>query len=821
MRVLYFLLFIGLAGEAVAQPGLVTGTVKADGKPVAGASVSWTAEKRLGTVTGSGGQFRLELTAGDSGTLVISHAGFQSRTSAMRVAAGETRVEVVLERVLTELDEVVVTGVSRAMSIRESPLAMKTVSTKDIEQSSAANVIDAISAHAPGLAVVKTGPNVSKPFINGLGYNRVLTLYDGLRVETQQWGDEHGVPMDDYAIERAEVIKGPASLLYGSDAIAGVLQLFPAVPHGQDGALHVRVLSEYQSNNGLVGNGLMVSRGSEHWSWALRGSERIARGYTNPVDGRVYNTGFRTGNASAFLGYSSRDGYSHFNVTWYDNHQGIPDGSRDSLTRKFTYQVYESPGENVLEPFVDDIKSRPPVPEKQLNSYDLSALTQRIQDLRVYTDNGYSLGIGDIRLSLGYEENRRREYNHPTSPEQVGEYLLLRTVSYGLRYNAPVFFNLELSAGVNGMYQLNRNDAAATDFPIPDYRLSDLGSYLYGKWKKGNWTIAGGVRYDRRSVRGDEMYASSNPLTGFYRQTGSEDTLGALHPFAPFALDFQGVSGSIGATVRLSDNISAKANIARGYRAPNITEMASNGLDPGAHIYYIGNLNFSPEFSLQEDAGLTGDWADWGFGVNVFNNHINRYIYQDQAVDAVGVPLVIVPGNRTFQFQQTDAQVYGGDAQLRISPTLWRGLRFEETFSCVYGFNRAGRYRKTGSEGEYLPFIPPPRLLSVAEFERGIWRVRAELDHNWRQDRYLGLYQTETPTSAYTLVNCMVHVELKVGERRRLQLQAMVNNLFNVAYQSHLSRLQYFEYYTASPNGRLGIFDMGRNLCLKAIWEMH
>ena len=112
--------------------------------------------------------------------------------------------------------------------------------------------------NAPGFDAVKTGPNVSKPFINGLGYNRVLTLYDGMRVETQQWGDEHGVPLDDYIIEKAEVIKGPASLMYGSDAIAGVLSVFPSIPHDTDKTIHGRLLSEYQTNNGLIGNGLQL-----------------------------------------------------------------------------------------------------------------------------------------------------------------------------------------------------------------------------------------------------------------------------------------------------------------------------------------------------------------------------------------------------------------------------------------------------------------------------------------------------------------------------------------------------------------------------------
>jgi iron complex outermembrane receptor protein len=645
-----------------------------------------------------------------------------------------------------------------------------------------------------------------------MGYNRVLTLYDGLRVETQQWGDEHGVPMDDYIIERAEVIKGPASLMYGSDAIAGVLSLFPATPHIRDGVLHTRWLSEYQGNNGLIGNSLMLWRGGTHWSWALRGSERVARNYTDPVDGRVYNTGFKMGNASAFLGRVWRRGYSHLNATWYDNHQGIPDGSRDSLTREFTYQVYETLGERAGQTVYDDIKERPVASRRVLDSYRLSPLSQHIQDYRLYTDNSYGIGAGEIKASLGYEENRRREFDHPTAPAQPGEYIILRTLDYGLRYNAPSWGAIEPSFGVNGMYQANNNDRTATDFPIPDYRLFDVGSYAYGKWKQGRWTVAGGLRYDHRTERGADMYADTDRVTGFAQQASA-----GSKPFSAFTLHFQGWTGSVGATYRVSEHVSMKANIARGYRSPNITEIASNGLDPGAHIYYLGNLRFSPEFSLQEDVGVNGDFDDVSFGVNVFNNSIRGYIYEDQALDASGNPLVIVPGNKTFQFQQTNAALHGGDGELRLHPRRWNGLYADAVFTCVYGFNRNARYKDAGDQGEYLPFIPPPRLLGGVAYSFRSVTFRVEMDHNWAQGRYLGLYGTETPTAAYTLFNVSAHTDVQRGKRRTIQLQAQVNNLFNTAYQSHLSRLQYFEYYTASPNGRLGIYEMGRNICVKVI----
>lgn len=723
------------------------------------------------------------------------------------------------------LNQIIVTGVSRATLVRENPLAMGVVSSKSIEEASAPNVIDAIAAHVPGFASVKTGPNVSKPFINGLGYNRVLTLYDGLRVETQQWGDEHGVPMDDYAIERAEVIKGPASLMYGSDAIAGVLSLFPVIPHGRDGVLHIRVLSEYQSNNGLIGNSVMLYRGAARWSWALRGSERVARNYTDPVDGRVYNTGFSMGNASGLLGYTGKRGYTHVSATWYDNRQGIPDGSRDSLTRRFTYQVYESAGENTIQSAVDDIKHRPVASADMLNSYTLSPLSQHIQDYRLYTDNSYKVGDGDIKALVGFEENRRREFDHPTDPGLPGEYIILKTLDYGLRYDAPAILHVEPSIGINGMYQANQNDRTATDFPIPDYHLFDAGGYGYGKWKRGRWTIAGGLRYDHRLERGDDMYSKADPSTGFYRQVPRDDSAGAKHPFAPFVLAFQGVSGSIGATCQLSGHMAIKTNIARGYRSPNITEIASNGLDPGAHIYYEGNLGFRPEFSLQEDAGISGEWESLSLAGNVFSNYIRNYIYEDQAVNAAGNPVVVIPGNKTFQFQQTNAQLYGGDVETGLHPKDWNGWRLDNAFTCVYGFNRNTKYDKAGTQGAYLPFIPPPRLLTVLGYERplrrGLFRTlawKAEMDHDWTQNRYLGLYDTETRTAAYTLFDIWAHTELQYGKKKTMQFQLQVNNLFNTAYQSHLSRLQYFEYFTASPNGHLGIYEMGRNVCVKVIF---
>lgn len=822
MKTLLTLIIIGCSLPAYSQTGILRGKITTEEQPLANATITLDGFK-LGTITDLQGNYMLDKIPAGNYDVVISSIGYFSAHYKVLIRAGEkTTQNGIVVKKNGQLGEVVVTGVSKATLIRESPMAMEAVSTRQIDQSAESNTIDAIAKNAPGLQTVKTGPNVSKPFINGLGYNRVLTLYDGLRVETQQWGDEHGVPMDDYIIEKAEVIKGPASLMYGSDAIAGVLSLFPSIPKDTDKQVHGRYLSEYQTNNGLIGNSLSLTYGNNHWAWAIRGSERIARNYTDPVDGRVYNTGFKMYNGSAFLGYHNNNGYSHLNVTVYDNRQGIPDGSRDSLSRKFTYQVYESPNENTLQPLVDNIKDRPIVPENVLNSYSLSPLSQRIQDYRVYNDNFYRLGQGDIKASLGFEQNIRREFDHPTDPGQAGEYIVLNTLDYGVRYTAPSLFNIEPTFGVNGMYQTNKNKDA-TDFPIPAYQLFDAGGYMYAKWKQDNWTIAGGLRYDHRTEDGDEMYIAPDPLTGFYRQVPNS-TEGATEQFPAFNLNFQGISGSMGTTYQINDALSLKANIARGYRSPSITEIASNGLDPGAHIVYEGNLDFKPEFSLQEDAGISGIFRDMSFNLNAFNNYVQNFIYEDQEVDKNGNPVVIVPGNKTLQYQQTNARLYGLDATINLHPENWKGFNFDNAFSLVYGYNLNPKYKGAGINGEYLPFIPPPRWLTSISYdldkEGAIIKMvtfKAEADNNLAQNRYLGLYQTETATPGYTLLNGLVNMQIQYTKNHVLQFQVAIDNLLNAAYQSHLSRLQYFEYYEASPNGHMGIYNMGRNVCFKTI----
>lgn len=798
-----------------AQAYVITGIVKdfTTLQPISFCSIK-LAGFSSGTTSNAQGRFTISLSQDVwNSKLVVSSLNYFTDT--IQLFSEKNEYSILLKPSIGFLNEVVVTGILKATPEKESPIPINTVSLKKIELTNESNIIDVLVKNVPGLNAVKTGPNISKPFIRGLGYNRILTLYDGIRQEGQQWGDEHGIEVDAYNIERGEVIKGPASLMYGSDALAGVVSLIPSLPHETDSKIHGRILSEYQNNNGLTGEGLRLNYANNHWTYVLRASCRIAKNYTNDIDGRIYNTAFRESNASATIKHTGKKGYSDLNITLYNNLQGIPDGSRDSLTRKFTKQIYEG--------LLDDIKNRPLVSDEELNSYKLSPLHQRIQHYRIYSNNHYELRKGDVDFLLAFQQNIRREYNHPTDPKQAGLFVRLNTINYGFRYHAPEIVNTNITIGINGMYQDNKSKDA-TDFPIPDYNLLDAGGYVYARWKQNKWTISGGIRYDIRYLKGNDFYTVTDSITMFSKKASLPDTSGAYLRFPAFDKTFNGTSLSLGTTYEINKNISLKANIARGYRAPNITEFASNGLDPGAHIIYLGNRNFIPEFSLQEDIGAELFYKDFAVTISMFNNNIQNYIYLSQLTDASGNPVTNAQGDRTYQYQQASAQLYGMEISESFHPSVFKGFSFDNSFSVIYGYNRQINYKNKRNEGEYLPLIPPAKLISSLnrqiKIQSGIAssiNLRAEMEYNAAQNRYLALNNTETATPSYAIFNFSVNAQINCYGSNNMQFQFQVNNAFDKAYESNLSRLKYFEYYSSSPNGHLGMFNMGRNFCLKAI----
>lgn len=792
--------------------GTLSGTItdKADGKPIFGASVS-IPDLKNGTSTNAKGEYVLNHVPKGIYLVQVSYLGYSSVTQRVDFTKTST-LNIQLQVSAIESGEVVVTGVSKATEIKRNPIPMVAVGKTYLDQRSASgNVIDEI-ANLPGISAVTTGPNVSKPFIHGLGYNRVVTLQDGIRQEGQQWGDEHGIEVDQNSIDRIEVIKGPASLTYGSDAIGGVVNLISPTPVSE-GKVLGSVQGIYGTNQGLLNGSFRLYGNQNGLVWGTIISAKEGKNYQNQHDGRVYATGFKEKDARAMVGLNKSWGYSYLNASLYDDLQDIPNGSRDSVSRQFTKQITEA-----------DL-FRPIVSPSELNTYAIPSLHQHVQLYRIYDNSNFIIGNGNLIVNLGYQFSHRREYTHPEASDIPGLNLHLSTYTYDVKYNYTFANGYETTVGVNGQYQ-NNTIGGATAFPIPAYHQFDIGPFAIIKKSFGKLDLSGGIRYDSRSFTGQAAYidTASGKFPELYTGSNPTTTPNVISQFTALNKIFSGVSGSFGGSYNFSQAFLIKANIARGFRAPSIAELSANGPDPGSQIYHVGNSNFKPEFSVQEDIGAFLTLPGVSASVELFNNNIQNYIFQQQQLNPDGTPAVnpAFPLYSIFTYVQSKARINGGEVSLDIHPLPW--LHFQNSISLTYGQN-LGNGGKVPDSLKYLPFIPPLHTHSELRgtFSKGFSKFKnlyafVGFDHYDAQNRFFSAYGTETYTAGYNLLSAGLGGDL-VNQAGQSIVKLFIEgtNLANVNYQSNMSRLKYFDNAVTAPGVQRGIFNMGRNISFKVI----
>jgi len=758
---------------------------------------------KLGATTGTDGKYRIKNVPNGTYLVVANLIGYAAQTKEITVKGGAT-LDFVLEHDGKELDEVIITGVTSATEKKSDPVPVSVVSKNNLLQAGATNIIDAIST-APGVSQMTLGPNISKPFIRGLGYNRVVTVNDGVRQEGQQWFDEFGEEIDEFSVDKVEIMKGPASLSYGSDAMAGVINMIAAPPLPQ-GQIQGNLLANYQTNNGLFAESFNIAGNRNGFVWDLRYSNKIAHDYQNKYDGYVANSAYSESNAKALLGIHRKWGYSHLTLSSFDLRMGIIEGARDSATGKFL-QHFPVPG---------PADSLGIAPESNFTKYNnFPVIHQHVRHYKAVSDNSIAVGSGRVNLRLGLQENYRQEANDLTKGDTYNNYFFLRTINYDARYVFAERNHFEMSAGVNGMQQ--HSEDRGTAFVIPEYSIFDIGGFVIGKKTFDKLTVSGGLRYDIRNLHGRELWVDS---TG-RRLSGPRAD--GLPEFTAYKSDFSGISGSIGAAYSFTDAIYGKLNLARGYRAPTAAESGANGIHDGTPFYEIGDHNLKAESSLQVDATFGVSTADVSAEATGFINQINHYIFAEKLHSVFGgdsirndPALALSPGP-AFKYVQGDAVLSGAELVLDIHPARLKWLRFDNSFSFVSAIQK-----DQPDSTRYLPFTPPAKYRGELKFicpDGKVIRnayVKAGVDHYFEQDRIYYKYGNETVTPDYTLLNAGIGGD--IFSRRGEKLFAVYiygSNLGDVAYQSNMSRLKYTD--KNNVTGRVGVYNMGRNISLKLL----
>ncbi|MEP7317784.1 MAG: TonB-dependent receptor, partial [Panacibacter sp.] len=360
--------------------------------------------------------------------------------------------------------------------------------------------------------------------------------------------------------------------------------------------------------------------------------------------------------------------------------------------------------------------------------------------------------------------------------------------------------NIKTSIGVSGMYQTNTN--RADEVIIPNYNLFDAGAFVYSQYTKDKLSLSGGLRFDNRHVEGKSMIVDGEAK------------------FNQFSHNFSNVSGSVGLAYQAAPKTTLKMNIARGFRAPNFAELASNGAHEGTNRYEVGDNNLRSEVSMQADAGIEIASEHVSLSASVFYNNLSHFIFYEKAVNSEGQDSMITDpesGNdlNVYRFDQHNAHLYGAEFHIDIHPHPLDWLHFENTFSYTRGqFNTA----LAGTRN--LPFIPAARLvselrgnfLSKGKSLKNLY-ISISDDYTFKQNHPFAGYNTETATGSYVVLNAAIGTDIVSKGKQICSIHLSALNLGDAAYQNHLSRLKYTS--VNNVTGRQGVYETGRNFSIK------
>lgn len=723
-------------------------------QPLPGAVIS-IPDLRVTAVTNDSGEFTLKNVPAQGNFLIqIRYIGYQTLTQSIDFGHPAT-TEFALKSSVIEGREVVITGSANSSDNRKNSTSIATVSKADLLAHPSGNLIDALS-RVPGVSQITTGPGISKPVIRGLSYNRVVTLSNGVKQQGQQWGDEHGIEIDQYSADRIEVLRGPASLMYGSDALGGVINILDALP-APEGTLKGEFLSNYATNNGMTGSSLMLQGNENGFVYSARGSYKNAYAYQTPTE-YVPNSGYNETSFGGQIGLNKKWGYAHLDASSFRTNIGF----------------YE-PQRNEQGLLVDD--NGDVFTNQQLKNRTIAYPKQDVRHYKIALNSNILVGPGSLKATLGFQHNLRRELEAAGAGNAL--FLNSYTYSYDLKYSFHEVDGWVPVVGVSGEFMHSINTTGAGQL-IPDFDSHSIGGFAFAKKTWDNDTFNAGIRFDYRKITGKAFQ--------------TEET-----SFNAFGNDFSHLSGGLGYTHEFNDDFSFKANAGSAFRAPNIAELSSNGVHEGVFRYEIGNSNLKPENSYQFDASFDYQNQYVSASLGGFANYIDHYVYyksngETREVNGTSYPV--------YNFVQDNAFLRGLEASLTLHPVSF--IHFDNSFSYTRATNRATK--------ESIPFIPAATLRNELRLEPKIAGTSRSylsigIDNFFKQTK---VDSFEQASPGYTLLNAAIGTTLKVSKNQEITVYVAGKNLLDKAYYDHLSRFKPGRLSDEDPT--LGIYNQGRNL---------
>ncbi|WP_437823103.1 TonB-dependent receptor [Tenacibaculum mesophilum] len=618
----------------------------------------------------------------------------------------------------------------------------------------------------PGVSTITIGSGQSKPTIRGLGFNRVVVVENGIKHEAQQWGADHGLEIDQYNIDNTEVTKGAASLLYGSDAISGVISLknnlLPDV-NSFTGELNLT----NRSNNDFYGVSLGVKQRYNHWYYKARITHEDYGDYKVPTKKITYdnyifdlhknylrNTAGFNHNVGVSIGYVS------------DNISSITSFSNVNSKNGFFANAH---GLEVRTSKIDyDVDNR-----------DIDLPYHKVNHFKITNNTSFLFPNYTLDVELGFQNNHREEHSEPVphgympKPSSTMERLFKKnTYSLNVKSQLHNFNKHKVTTGVNLEYQDNTIDGWG--FLIPEYTRFTAGAFVYDQIKLNDKLyLDGGVRYDYGIIKTQPYYEwFLSPVTDENGNTTQQQ----LQRSKRKSLTFGSFSASAGLSYGLK-NTSYKINIGKSFRIPLANELASDGVNYHMYRYEEGSLDLEPESSYQIDGEFKANFSRGSIQITPFVNYFDNYIYLSPTSEYYETL-------QKYQYNQSRVFRYGGEIMAQYEPI--------DKLSITGSLEYVKARQLSGKKKNFtLPFSPPLTGVVSLEYTLNPWStfgetkifssVRLVSDQN-------NIVPPEKTTEGYSLFNIGLHTSVDLFSKKQpLKIQGRLNNILNNKVFDHTS----------------------------------
>lgn len=619
--ILSFILLLLSWFPAYAQNDLKGTVTSQQGEPLPGVNI-YVSEKTSGTITDKTGRYLIKDLPNGKLRIQYSYIGYGNRLETVMMEGSPVEMNITMSQEPIETHEVVVVGGYNSTQ-HENAVKIDVIKSDMFNGSGSPNFAESLT-RVSGIDMISKGPGISKPVIRGLSKNDILVLNNGVRWENYQYSDHHPLGIDEFGVESVEIIKGPASLLYGSDAIGGVIDFVKEKPAPVGQVMGDYNLQLFSTTLG-ANNNLGLKGASQNFFWGIRGGNKTNADYLQGGGAFVPNSRFNEWSVKADAGITGKSGVFKL----------FCDVSEQKL--------------GLVEP-----EALPMIVERGRKN---EIWYQSFRNKMLSSQNKLYLGKYKVEINAAIQQTGLMHFDDRTDPFIE---MNLSTLTYETKLYLPPSPNGgEYIAGFQGFNQHNRNLNSRETMLLPDAAIDNYSGFaLLQRTFLGKIKVQAGARYDHRMIATSKFESDTTFHQGLTRLYNS-------------------FSGSAGANYDLNETLFLRANFSAAFRSPNLAELTSNGLHENR--YEIGNPGLSPQHAYESDISAHYHSENFSFDLAGFYNRIKDYIFiTPTAENHIG-------GYPVYRYTQSDARLRGGEASFHIHPKPVEWLHLETTFSAVNG----------------------------------------------------------------------------------------------------------------------------------------